>query len=96
MTRPANPYDNASCESFIKTLKREEIYANRCEDNSSMFYRERNFGVLQELMVPSAKRSPETPGKLNTASVPKKNCLTEGVHPMVLRPFCAQLSRCDL
>ena len=25
MSRPANPYDNASCESFIKTLKREEI-----------------------------------------------------------------------
>jgi hypothetical protein len=21
-------YDNASCESFMKTLKREEIYAN--------------------------------------------------------------------
>jgi transposase InsO family protein len=29
MSRPANPYDNASCESFIKTLKREEISANR-------------------------------------------------------------------
>lgn len=29
MSRPANPYDNASCESFIKTLKREEIYANQ-------------------------------------------------------------------
>ena len=28
MSRPANPYDNASCESFIKTLKREELYAN--------------------------------------------------------------------
>ena len=28
MSRPANPYDNASCESLIKTLKREEIYAN--------------------------------------------------------------------
>jgi putative transposase len=28
MSRPANLYDNASCESFIKTLKREEIYAN--------------------------------------------------------------------
>ena len=27
MSRPANPYDNASCESFVKTLKREEIYA---------------------------------------------------------------------
>jgi len=32
MSRPANPYDNASCESFIKTLKREEIYANRYGD----------------------------------------------------------------
>ena len=32
MSRPANPYDNASCESFMKTLKREEIYANRYED----------------------------------------------------------------
>src|SRR5260370_18996245 len=28
MSRPANPYDNASCESFMKTLKREEMYAN--------------------------------------------------------------------
>ena len=32
MSRPANPYDNASCESFIKTLKREEIYANDYQD----------------------------------------------------------------
>jgi len=32
MSRPANPYDNASCESFIKTLKREEIHANQYED----------------------------------------------------------------
>lgn len=32
MSRPANPYDNASCESFMKTLKREEIYANRYHD----------------------------------------------------------------
>lgn len=32
MSRPANPYDNASCESLMKTLKREEIYANRYED----------------------------------------------------------------
>ena len=27
-----NPYDNASCEIFIKTLKREEIYANEYEN----------------------------------------------------------------
>ena len=32
MSRPANPYDNASCESFIKTLKREEIYTNKYEN----------------------------------------------------------------
>jgi putative transposase len=32
MSRPANPYDNASCESFMKTLKQEEIYANVYND----------------------------------------------------------------
>lgn len=32
MSRPANPYDNASCESFLKTLKREEIYATAYRD----------------------------------------------------------------
>jgi putative transposase len=32
MSRPANPYDNASCESFMKTLKREEIHANQYDD----------------------------------------------------------------
>jgi putative transposase len=32
MSRPANPYDNASCESVMKTLKREEIYANKYDD----------------------------------------------------------------
>ncbi len=32
MSRPANPYDNASCESFMKTLKRGEIYANKYDD----------------------------------------------------------------
>jgi transposase InsO family protein len=32
MSRPANPYDNASCESFMKTLKKEEIYASEYQD----------------------------------------------------------------
>ena len=32
MSRPANPYDNASCESFLKTLKREEIAATTYRD----------------------------------------------------------------
>src|SRR5258708_36815850 len=29
MRRPGNPYDNAKCESFTRTLKREEIYVTR-------------------------------------------------------------------
>jgi transposase InsO family protein len=32
MSRPGNPYDNASCESWMKTLKQEEIYAHRYRD----------------------------------------------------------------
>ena len=32
MSRPGKPYDNARCESFLKTLKREEIYANDYRD----------------------------------------------------------------
>ncbi len=36
MSRPANPYDSASCESFMKTLKREEIYANRYDSQEHL------------------------------------------------------------
>ena len=32
MSRPANPYDNAFCESFMRTLKREEIDARPYRD----------------------------------------------------------------
>ena len=32
MSRPGNPYDNAFCESFMKTLKQEEIYCNQYRD----------------------------------------------------------------
>jgi hypothetical protein len=32
MSRPANPYDNAACESLMKTLKQEEIYCNQYAD----------------------------------------------------------------
>jgi putative transposase len=32
MSRAGNPYDNAGCESFMKTLKQEEIYANKYRD----------------------------------------------------------------
>jgi putative transposase len=36
MSRPANPYDNAACESFMKTLKQEEIYCNQYADFSEL------------------------------------------------------------
>ena len=32
MSRRGNPYDNAMCESFMKTLKCEEVYRNEYED----------------------------------------------------------------
>jgi putative transposase len=32
MSRLGNPYDNAFCESFIKTLKQEEIYCHQYRD----------------------------------------------------------------
>jgi transposase InsO family protein len=32
MSRVGNPYDNAMCESFLKTLKQEEIYCHEYRD----------------------------------------------------------------
>jgi transposase InsO family protein len=32
MSRPGNPYDNAFCESFMKTLKKEEVYCSEYRD----------------------------------------------------------------
>jgi transposase InsO family protein len=52
MSRPANPYDNASCESFMKTLKREEIYANQYRDLEHSADQHR--GVHRSLLQPRA------------------------------------------
>ena len=32
MSRKGNPYDNAACESFMKSLKYEEVYRNQYRD----------------------------------------------------------------
>jgi putative transposase len=32
MSRKGNPWDNAACESFVKTLKQEEVYRNDYRD----------------------------------------------------------------
>jgi len=37
MSRRGNPYDNAACESFMKTLKYEEVYRNDYRDFSEAF-----------------------------------------------------------
>lgn len=36
MSRARNPYDNARCESFIKTLKAEEIYTRQYRDRAEL------------------------------------------------------------
>jgi transposase InsO family protein len=40
MSRKGNPYDNAACESFMKTLKYEEVYRNEYRD-----FREAQSGI---------------------------------------------------
>lgn len=36
MSRAGNPYDNAKCESFMKTLKQEEIYTRQDRDRADL------------------------------------------------------------
>jgi putative transposase len=36
MSRPGNPYDNAKCERFMKTLKQEEIYCSEYRDTDDL------------------------------------------------------------
>jgi transposase InsO family protein len=36
MSRLGNPYDNAKCESFMKTLKQEEIYTRQYRDQADL------------------------------------------------------------
>ena len=43
MSRPGNPYDNAFCESFMRTLKREEIDANVYRDLEDLHSRIEQF-----------------------------------------------------
>jgi putative transposase len=69
MSRPANPYDNASCESFIKTLKREEIYTNKYEDLEHLrtnieefieeYYNRQRLHSALGYRSPSSRRGPQ-------------------------------------
>lgn len=74
MSRPANPYDNASCESFMRTFKREEIYANHYRDLEHLRSRIEDFleGYYNRQRLHSALgyRSPE---QFEQESVPASN-----------------------
>ncbi len=43
MSRKGNPYDNATCESFMKTLKYEEVFRNEYRDLPDACARIRSF-----------------------------------------------------
>ena len=64
MSRPSNPYDNATCESFLKTLKREEIHASTYGDFEDLRERMEEFieGYYNVCRLHSALdyRSPES------------------------------------
>ena len=64
MSRTGNPYDNAKCESFIKTLKQEEIHTREYRDRADL---EKHIGQFleqyynrQRLHSALGYRSPET------------------------------------
>jgi len=72
MSRKANPWDNAACESFMKTLKCEEVYRTEYRNQAQARVRIGEFleGVYNEKRLHSALdyRSPvEFERKLRTA-----------------------------
>ena len=93
MSRPANPYDNASCESFMKTLKREEIYANRYDNLAQLrtnivefveeyYNRQRLHSALgyrspEEFERESAENSANSPGAIVELVVNDENSENE-------------------
>jgi len=64
MSRPGNPYDNAFCESFMKTLKKEEVYCNEYRDLKDLrlhletfidrYYNERRLHSAIDYLAPAA------------------------------------------
>jgi transposase InsO family protein len=80
MSRPANPYDNAACESFMKTLKQEEIYCKdyRDFDDLSAHLEEFIGNYYNRLRLHSALgyRTPEE-FERDTAAMPASGRVTE-------------------
>ena len=83
MSRPRNPYDNATCESFLKTLKREEIQAGAYQDFEDLHQKLEEFieQYYNRYRLHSALsyRSPETFEREQAAAGPEASL----VGPMV-------------
>ena len=71
MSRPGNPYDNAFCESSMKTLKQEEIYCNQYNDIDDLrthiqqfideYYNRRRLHSALGYVSPAAFEAQQTP-----------------------------------
>lgn len=86
MSRPANPYDNAVCESFMKTLKQEEIYCNQYRDLEDLRTHIDDFigNYYNGLRLHSALgyQSPEAFEKDNTAALEAPHDAVQGAARM--------------
>lgn len=74
MSRTGNPYDNAKCESFLKTLKQEEIYCREYQDLEDLRLHSSAFidGYYNRHRLHSALGyvSPDTFEQANKQSIP--------------------------
>ncbi|MBA3915362.1 MAG: transposase family protein, partial [Acidobacteriales bacterium] len=63
MSRKGNPYDNAACESFMKTLKYEEVVCceRRISEDQAMLYR-RWRKVLRSRPAGAGSKPPQAAG----------------------------------
>ena len=89
MSRPANPYDNATCESFMKTLKQEEIYCREyrnledldthLEESLDRYYNERRLHSALGYRTPEEfEQACRDPASTEEADAPKMSFFRHG------------------
>jgi transposase InsO family protein len=98
MSRPANPYDNATCESFMKTLKQEEIYCREYRDLEDLethleefldryYNRQRLHSALGYRTPEEFEEESKEPGSEEIVDAPKMSFFRHGksIDPMLER-----------